>query len=66
MEDRDLYSLSEVELEERFDEAFGDLYDAIVQAGEDAADHIDPHWQVCEEDIEEMEFATWRLNPPPY
>jgi len=66
MEDRDLHSLSEVELEEKFDEAFGKLYDAIVQAGEDAEDHIDPHWQVCEEDIEEMEFAAWRLNPPAY
>ena len=66
MEDRDLSSLNAVELEERFDEAFGELLDAIMESGEDAADHIDPHWDICEEHIEEIEWTAWQLNPQPY
>ena len=66
MEDRDLSSLNAVELEEAFDEAFGELLDAIAEAGEDHEAHINPHWDICEEHIEEIEWATWQLAPQPY
>jgi len=54
-------TLTQLELEERFDEAVGELLEACALVDEPFEDHYNPHWDVSECDIEEIEHAAWRI-----